>query len=229
MNIGYFKDMTKEKAEIVITRFDEPLDWIRGIEHIATIYNKGAPYESEAITLQTPNYGCGLETMLRHIIKRYDSLAEVTFFSQGRFADRSDQPIYPLDYYFRAMTENDVRGVLTDSYDLPKSRYRTRLSSPDTYACGNKTLAEFRQTVVGIPYRYLVEYWVRGDWISVGRNVIRNKPKSYYCHLYAACKFGRGVLVEECWFLERSWYAIFKGQLKRGFTTNCSEDVILSE
>ena len=162
--------------------------------------------------------------MLRHIITRYNSLADMTMFCQGTLADRADQPLYPLSWYFDG---SGVKGYLTDAYDVPKSRYRSRLTDPLTFS--NRTLTTFREKVVGIPYKYLVEMWVRGDWISVSRDAIHKKPYQYYCHLYEACNFKRGVLVEECWFLERSWYSIFTGQLRHNFKypDHKSEDILL--
>lgn len=227
-NLEYFKTLDKNRAEIVITRYNEPLDWIKGMEHLVTVYNKGhLNHPIEMATIKVPNYGYGLETMLRHIITRYDSLAEVTFFAQGRLGDREDQPIYPLYYYFEGMNANSIRGVKTLAYDLPKSRYRNRLTDPGTFACDDKTLEDFRKSI-GIPYKFTIEHWVKGDWISVGRNLIREKPKEYYSYLYDACKFGRGVIVEECWFLERSWYSIFTTSLKKNFIIPGCEHVILS-
>ena len=206
-----WSSLSKKDAEFVITRYDEPLDWIHDIKHLATIYNKGAECFKEAINV--PNYGYGLETILRHIITRYDTLAERTMFCQGRIADRIDQPLYPLTWYFEGA---DVKGYLTDAYDSPKSRYRHRLTDPATFAIDNLNLKEFREKI-GFPYRYLNEMWIRGDWISVTATVIRKKPLAFWQFLYDVCKFNRGVIVEECWFLERSLYSIFTSNQMRGF------------
>jgi hypothetical protein len=215
-DIDKFQTYTKSQAEIVITQYKEDLAWTKGLEHLTTIYDK----------TKLPNYGYGLETMLRHIITRYDSLADVTMFCQGNIADRADQPMYPLTWYFDQTTTKDLKAVLTDSYDPPKSQFRMRITDPQTFS--SYTLREWREKVLGIPYRYLVEMWVRGDWIAVGRDRIRSKPLAYYCYLYDACKFGRGLLVEECWFLERSWWAILTYKLDPKFTyPSKSQDVLL--
>jgi len=247
-NSGVFASKTKSEAEFVVTRFQEDLAWLSGLEHLATIYNKGSPdfHFGNAEVKSVPNFGAGLETLLRHIISRYDSLAEVTMFCQGGIADRPDQPLYPLEWYFDFTSvdttsestflrrDNDmvskkgVKGVLTDAYDVPKSRFRGRLTDSATHAVRNRTLREFRDRVVGIPYKYLVEFWVRGDWISVQRDVIRKKPREYYMYLYESCKFGRGIFVEECWFLEHSLYSIFTQNVRRDFTYTSEKEVLLT-
>lgn len=242
-NRSQFLEVTKAQAEFVVTRYQEDLAWTKGFEHLVTVYNKGLNDLdiSGATFLSVPNFGAGLETVLRHIIMRYDSLAEVTMFCQGQIADRADQPLYPLEWYFDFTTEfthtdpqiqrdhdgvskKGVKGVLTDSYDGPRSHFLARISGDSCKAVRDRTLREFREKVVGIPYKYLVEFWVRGDWISVRRDVILKKGRDYYMYLYEACRFGRGIFVEECWFLERSLYSIFTHSLRAGFTYSCKDE-----
>ena len=212
-DISQFETKTKQDAEFVVTRYNEDIAWIKGVEHLTTVYNKGTPFDISATVIQTPNFGYGLETMLRHIISRYDSLASATMFCQGNIADRDDQPMNPLTWYFDGTAP--IKAVLTDSYDPPKSHYRMRLTDPATFS--SYTLREWREKVLGIKYKYLVEMWVRGDWLAVSRDKIREKPLAYYCYLYDACRFQRGVLVEECWFLERSWWSILTYKLPQSF------------
>jgi len=213
-DMRWFRLLSKQQAEFVITRYDEPLDWVLGgpLENLATIYNKGPEsLTTTARCMNVPNHGLGLETNLRHIIENYDSLADTTMFCQGRMLDRKDQPLYPLRLYFDGATPKDVRGLTTSYADPPNSRFLTRLPGPHCRAIGERTLAEFRDHVVGIPYEPSKQVFVRGDWIAAGRDAIRSRPLEYYKQLYEACKFERGVVVEECWYLERSLYLIFTG------------------
>jgi hypothetical protein len=225
-NVGKFSSKTKQEAEFVITRYDENLEWTKGLEHLLTIYNKGDPsFELQGANLHhVPNFGVGIETILRHVITNYDKLADKTMFCQATLVDREDQPMYPLDWYFEEGDKSGVRGVLTDSYDGPKSRLRFRISNDRCKAVRDRTLAEFRQKVVGIPYKYLVEFWVRGDWFSVSKEAIRKKPREYYAYLYSECRFGRGLLVEECWFMERTFVSLFTRLLYPTFTYTSKDE-----
>lgn len=210
-DIDFFQNKQRHQYEFVITRFREELEWTKGIEHLCTIYNKGEPFELSGAKIKcVPNNGVGLETNLRHIIEEYNSLADVTFFCQGTVADRQDQPLYPFKWYFENTTVDSIKGNTIESYDLPSSRYMNN-DKP------GRTLAQFREQVIGIPYKNLSEKWVKGDWISVGRNIIHKKPKKYYEYVYKECHFERGIFLEECYFLERSLYSIFTQPLKRGF------------
>ena len=224
-DITKISERKKSEVEFVVTHYNESLEWIKGIEHLTTIYSKGNPFTTSAQLIQVPNFGYGLETMLRHIITRYDSLSAITMFCQGNLADRKDQPMYPLTWYVDGTSP--LKAVLTDSYDPPKSHYRMRLTDPKTFS--SYTLREWREKVLGIPYKYLVEMWVRGDWIAVSREKIRAKPLAYYCYLYDSCQFQRGVLVEECWFLERSWWSIFTYPLSPKFKYMPKTPQVLSQ
>lgn len=210
--IEFFEPKQKSQCEFVITRYQENLEWTNDIEHLCTVYNKGNVFDiSGALVKSVPNQGVGLETVLRHIIEQYNSLADVTFFCQGTVADRTDQPIYPFKWYFENTTASDIKAMTEEAYDLPTSRYMKNGEK------GGRTLQQFRNEVIGIPYKNLSERWVRGDWIAVGRNVIRSKPKAYYEHIYRECHFERGIFLEECYFLERSLYSIFTRPLEKRF------------
>jgi hypothetical protein len=208
-NKEYFRGWTREQFEIVITRFNEDLKWTDGIEHLCTVYNKGEAFSKGACTIiEVPNHGNDTETILRHMIEQYNNLSRVTFFCQGRICDREDQPLYPLTTYARC----DIDGLVCvkdDLWELPTARFRWRVSSPDCVSVGDVDLATWRKQI-GIPFRGVYESWVKGDWIAVGRDRIRRRPKKFYKDLYDACQFHRGNQVEEIWFLERSFYSILQ-------------------
>ena len=210
--IEFFKYKSKGDCEFVITRFKETLEWTKDIEHLCTVYNKGDTVDLSCSTIKNvPNNGVGLETILRHIIENYTTLARTTFFCQGTIADRKDQPLYPFRWYFEGADAETIRANDIEAYDIGTSTF---LQDDAKY---KMTLAQFRENIVGIPYKNLVDRWVKGDWIAVGRNVIRKKPKEYYEYIYKQCQFERGIFLEECYFLERSLYTLFTKPYKRGF------------
>ena len=203
------RTISKPQFEVIITRFNEALDWTRGIEHLCTVYNKGSHLDFSGNVIEVPNYGLDLETTLRHIITNYSNLSDVTMICQGRLVDRKDQPMYPLAEYYTQCSINGVFGNTVDAGDPPSWRQFTSGQDDTFKAMNNRTLSAFRKEIVKISYKQNREQWVPGVWISVGRNSILNKSLEYYKELYDKCVFNRALRTEEIWYLERSMYTIF--------------------
>lgn len=219
-NISELKKYNINDAEIVITRYDETLEWTKNFEHICTVYNKGPTLLKDsgfAKVIEVPNYGINEEVLLRHIIENYDNLATMTFFCQGKILDRPDQPLYPILYYLQNPKSTDIRGFFYKSYDIPTWKYSGRASDASCLALEGRTLAQFRTDIIGIPYKQWDELWVAGDWLSVGSALIRSKPLEYYKWVYNQCRLDRGIISEEIFFLERSFYSIFTQPLDAEF------------
>ena len=207
---GDYRDLSKRQFNIVITRYNEPLEWTRGLEHLCTVYNKGdtkEPFDFPGEVINVPNHGVGCETILRHIRDRYWELADVTLFCQATLCDRSDQPMFPLASYMKCPVGSVVANTV-ELNDVPKSRYLFRISDDSCRSLGELNFGEWRKKI-GLPYKPAYESWVRGDWIAVGRGRIQKRGVDFYKRLYDTCSFERGILVEECWFLERTFYRIF--------------------
>lgn len=204
---GDFANITKKQFNIVITRFNEDLAWTRGLEHLCTVYNKGSHFDFGGEVINVPNNGVGCETLLRHIRDRYWKLADRTFFCQATLCDRVDQPLYPLTEYMKCPVDS-VFGYKEELNDIPKSRYLFRISNESCRSVGDLNFGQWRR-LIGLPYKPAYESWVKGDWIAVGREHVWKRPLDFYRRLYEICEFERGILVEECWFLERSFYTVF--------------------
>jgi len=204
---GDYSGVTKQAFEIVVTRYNESLEWTHGLEHLCTVYNKGSEFEYKGRVKNVPNHGVGCETILRHICENYWRLADVTFFCQATLCDRGDQPLYPLEVY-KGCSIDSALGYKDELNDNPKSRYLFRISNEACKSVDDLTFGEWRKKI-GIPYKVAYESWVKGDWIAVGSKRVRRRPLSFYEDLYDTCEFDRGILVEECWFLERTFYSLF--------------------
>jgi hypothetical protein len=219
-NISHLKLYNIKEAEIVITRYDEDLQWTEDFAHLCTVYNKGPTLSNDggfAKVIEVPNYGINEEVLLRHIIENYDNLATMTFFCQGKILDRPDQPLYPILYYLQNPKSTDIRGFFYKSYDIPTWKYSGRASDASCLALEGRTLAQFRTDIIGIPYKRWGELWAAGDWLSVGSALIRSKPREYYIWIYNQCRLDRGIIVEEVSFLERSFHSIFTRPLDPEF------------
>jgi hypothetical protein len=75
--------------ELVIAAYDREYDWINQLNDDVkiTIYRKGNNIKPNEILIE-PNVGRDVHVFFKHLITRYDSLSEYTFFSQD----------YPFDH-----------------------------------------------------------------------------------------------------------------------------------
>jgi hypothetical protein len=71
---------TKRDLEIVVSRYNEDLNWLEDYKSYCTIYNKGEPVEE---FIQLNNIGREGHTFIHHIVSNYENLADYTMFLQG--------------------------------------------------------------------------------------------------------------------------------------------------
>jgi hypothetical protein len=75
--------------ELVVARYEENLNWLRRVPRafLVTVYDKSTAPHSDSIHLS--NLGREAHTYLHHIVSRYDSLADLTVFCQGKPFDHA--------------------------------------------------------------------------------------------------------------------------------------------
>jgi hypothetical protein len=130
----------KSQTEIVVSRYNEDLRWLRPYNDIVTFYNKGTDninYLNCKINLE--NKGREGDTYLYHIITNYSNLAEKTIFAQGEVFDHNRTILYAFDNFQKH----------TDFQPLGMS-WRTEGDVPP------HTLVEKYKTVTDYGLQYLV-------------------------------------------------------------------------
>lgn len=165
----------REDFEMVVARYDEDISWSDAYAGWRTVYNKGSGEIEGAIRLE--NKGHLADTILRHIILRYDTLAKVTFFCHGSKNYRSDQLIREEGRCHRRFQEfiglDDENGLVAIEtiWDIPKSE--------DKYYDYEETVGDVYRELFGEEYKG-IKSWAKGLWISVGRERIRSRPVEFY-------------------------------------------------
>ncbi len=78
--------------ELVIAAYDREYNWINNLhpDILVTIYRKGDNPLLEKEILITPNVGRDVHTFFYHLYNRYETLSDITFFSQD----------YPFDHVY---------------------------------------------------------------------------------------------------------------------------------
>ena len=91
--------------ELVVARYNENLNWLRRVtrEFRITVYDKSTPPAPNAIPL--PNIGREAQTYLHHIVARYETLADLTVFCQGRPFDHA----FDFHHTLRALSAGEMR------------------------------------------------------------------------------------------------------------------------
>ena len=202
------RKLKKKECELVIARYNEDISWSKPYAHLRTVYNKGkhdlATEYEPIVTLR--NVGTEIHTMLEHIIRNYNNLANNTVFFQGNISDRYCQDTIALYKFFHSR-DDDVTGCFSENhqgYDWGLGFYAGRKLKPCNYNMG-----DFFKHVLNIEYKpNMSTIWQ--SQIAVGRKRILKHPRQYYIDiLYNKTNLAKEVFPEEGHFMERAWVSIF--------------------
>jgi hypothetical protein len=201
------KNFTKKHCELVLARYNEDISWSNDYSHIRTVYNKGLDNLDASIQpIKLPNVGREAHTFLYHIIHNYDNLADNTIFFQAMINDRSEQTIRPFhNYLFNSANTIFARlDYLEESYNWNWEYYKDKPNSKSDYCLGDFCKKILLRTFKDYPPKF-----VRGAYISVGKNIILKNSKEYYQNILDKSKLSTDSDPEEAHFMERLWLHMF--------------------
>ena len=205
--------------EIVVSHYEENLDWLLGHEHQTTLYNKG---ESRHIftthrLIQLPNVGRESHTYLYHIVHNYDSLASLTLFTQGRIEDSVE--------HFQGL-DNLIEKAETSSDDLTIFRSKVKFKDwngirhvkkwarereDGSMRLADLTPGEFWKWMFdGMEHPESVE-WVWAATFAATRKAIYRHPLLFYRKLLNYIEQTEHANPEEGHDFERFWISILQG------------------
>ena len=212
-----------KNIEIVISRFNERLDWLKDPlfdEIHFIIYNKGinkdfyTPKNCKIINL--PNYGRCDQTYLYHIVTNYKSLSNITIFLPG-----SSDMLNKMDktrFIVKCAIKNNIACFPVEKCNdiYQKFRYfkldnwNSSYSINQTYNNNNVQPAKLRP--YGIWYKYhfgnnICKYFSINSIFALNKDDILKYSQSryaYFCNMISFCEHP-----EACHYLERSWALIF--------------------
>jgi hypothetical protein len=168
-----------DDLELVVARCHEDLAWLRRVPESVrvTVYDKGGDAPG---AVRLPNHGRESHTYLHHIVTRYDDLAGLTVFCQGRPFDH----VPSFHRVLRELASGAGReeafrwlGFIID-YDDPEG---TRLFRKWTKNEGARTLdmAGFWRGLwdTGMPDRFV--FYPGGHFVA-SSELIRGRARSFY-------------------------------------------------
>ena len=203
--------------EVVIARYAEDVRWARDLPARVTVYNKGPDALPGAMPL--PNVGLADHTFLHHILTRYDTLADFTVFTQGRWDDH-----VPKNFHLRTLLEwaEDLCGavLLTKMREWgPDGRLVHHGKWADDLAAGRLararlSLVDYFQTYLGVDLEYAGHLnYFPGSIFGASARLIRKRPRRHYERLLETVS--HHAQPEEAHYLERSWvYQLASGKTK---------------
>lgn len=207
--------------ELVIARYAEPLDWLDRppfAGHARTVYDKSPHARDGPGVVATPNVGRCDHTYLLHVVRRYDSLADVTVMLPGSATDGHKWPnaLQTLATAERSRASvfpgREVDGLHTFE-DFSLAAYRA--TNVDNLTANPESALEpavprpfgpwFRTHVARDPAR--VRTATFQGIFAVSRADVLRRPRSYYENLLATVSSSTNP--EAGHYMERSWAAIF--------------------
>ena len=195
--------------EVVISKYNEDCDWIKGIKHKTVIYDKSEnPIEG---SIKRPNVGREAETLLYHIIKNYNNLPEITIFLQG------DPRSNPVKYTYEEVIEEvnkdhkaELKTILTWEGRMDIKNYWLK----SCYLLDN---------ILFYPDSEMVVYSSGVQYVLPKENIV-NRPIELYEFLhYQVLKYQNKPLIADkkdlsdgidAWTMEVVWGNIFNKNKK---------------
>lgn len=188
---------------VVISRYEENIDWVYKLKHPYIIYDKSA--NPLKISIPRPNIGREAETLLYYIITNYNILPNKTIFLQGD--PRSNPIAYSYEQVIDELNiehDNILKTILTWEGHVYIDDYWLK-------TCSILNSVLFYNNPI-VKYSSGVQY-------VIPKELILNRPLDLYIALHKlVIKFGERSLISDlnnlefgidAWTMELLWGSIF--------------------
>lgn len=204
----------QKDTQIIISRFNEPVEWLYPFSDITVLYNKGEN-DIDIPHIKLKNIGMEHHTWVYHIVNNYENLPKFSIFLQGN----------PFPHYY-----GNIDVFLDKFLDQEKRKY---LNFPDInfipltdWFCTEYIKGE-RSTIKDLHSTYIKLFGREPDFerfefstcgqFCVSSDRIKKHPKKFYLKLLKMfedkdCinkKTGYNKSVEFAYTIERMWSFIF--------------------
>jgi hypothetical protein len=179
------------RRELVVARHREDLAWLESMEMPAIVYDKSPRFRAlDAVPLE--NVGREADTYLQHILRRWDDLADVTFFCQGNPHDHSPDFAHLAGDCERAhFCELATKEVVDDHKGWPSHPGLPLREAWERLWPGRPVPESFR--------------FRAGAMFAVHKDAIRSRPKDFYEQMLRIAREPQGP-----WVLERLWSYVWQ-------------------
>ena len=197
---------------LVVARYNEDVSWTREFDK-KIIYNKGdistIPDDLKPFVVNLPNVGREAHTYIYHIITHYDTLDELTIFTQGYFADHFITDINVFKSLFLHVTDysksffnSSIFGGTRRHFNFTIDNWKGKIAKKTNENLGQWYERVFSEKFIESPYMYV------GAIFSVNKKYIHNRSKDFYLKLLKEVDYHNAPV--EAHFMERSWMQMLK-------------------
>ena len=180
-----------DKLTVVVSRYNEDLEWLNNIQGSKIIFNKGNKIAENCIEL--PNIGRESHTLCYYLYNFYDELNDYTLFLQGNPFDHMHCVIDLYEFIKNFQTADDVIGLgiyMSDAYHLNSIK-----KIEDHLNIDNKTNA----------------FYTNAQYLIPKKNIMKRNKEFYRKLLEIHDTNTADITVPDVpWTLERMWWNIFK-------------------
>ena len=201
--------------KIIVSRYNENIDWLSPEMYNCIIYNKGVSLgiSNEIMLL---NVGRESDTYLEYIISNYNNLPDVVVFTQARISDhRGCDNVNYLIHIKNDALQNTKSNVVLNHYDCGNNRdwdknWNVRGASyylHDNYKNNNRIVfIDWFKKHINSTYPNPIKIYANGIF-AVKKELILKHSVEYYKKLQL--ELNHHIEPAEGHFFERSWYYIF--------------------
>jgi len=206
------------ETSVIISRFNENLDWIENInkDYIIYLYNKGEDItlKKSINSINLPNVGRESHTWLYHITNNYENISDNNIFLQGRIDDLGCMAYKDLERYLNNLEVNRFNvsrlGLLTPFHwkknlTIPSDKRYKKDWENAKISRNEIGFRKFAKEIFpNIPIFVATSY---GGCFAVSKEAIYSHSKDFYIKLLSKCNHHEHPI--EAHFLERLWCFMF--------------------
>jgi hypothetical protein len=196
------------KILVVISKYNENVEWVNHIKHDYIIYDKSeTPIQN---SIKRPNVGREAETLCNYIVTHYNNLPDITIFLQAD--PRSNPPLNTIE---------ECIDKINDIKDFNLQGFLTWDGSINIETNWLKKVPLFHKKVFD-EYKVDVKFSLGAQYIIPKENILC-KPLDFYELLHKQLlKFNNGLDANQehfddgvdAWMMEATWYEIFNPNRK---------------
>jgi len=184
------------ETHVVISRYNESVDWVKDLQYPYTIYNKGMD-DINYPNIKLSNIGRESGTYIYHIIQNYNNINDYTIFLQAMPFEHCGNLLEKIKNYNRDELTLLADGILPNNLCVVPEDHRLGVEK----IVNKLGLHDYLKNYITPQY----DYPFGSQWI-IPKKYIINKSLKFWIDLYEIHQ----SIFESPWVLERMFLHVFR-------------------